>query len=76
MIEELIESDDQRPLTLFWGVRHHSDLYASELIKHWQDQHDHFDFVPGPGRTGCRLARRTGLRPRRGPASPTRPVTV
>jgi len=46
MIEELIESDDQRPLTLFWGVRHHSDLYASELIKHWQDQHDHFDFVP------------------------------
>jgi CDP-4-dehydro-6-deoxyglucose reductase len=46
MIEELIESGDQRPLTLFWGVAHESDLYARALIEGWQGSHPHLDFVP------------------------------
>lgn len=57
MIEELIESDCQRPIELFWGVAHESDLYAMELIERWQERLPDFRFVPaladpGPGWTG------------------------
>jgi CDP-4-dehydro-6-deoxyglucose reductase len=46
MIEELIECEDTRPLTLFWGVATQSDLYASELISSWSEQRPDFSFVP------------------------------
>jgi len=46
MIEELIESGDPRPLTLFWGVARATDLYAARLIEGWSQQHQDFDFVP------------------------------
>ncbi|AKS41038.1 CDP-6-deoxy-delta-3,4-glucoseen reductase [Wenzhouxiangella marina] len=46
MIEELIESGDERPLTLFWGVAHESDLYAQRLIEQWKRIHPSFRFVP------------------------------
>jgi CDP-4-dehydro-6-deoxyglucose reductase len=46
MIEELIESEDQRPIHLFWGVRTASDLYAQGLIESWVDQHPSFRFTP------------------------------
>jgi CDP-4-dehydro-6-deoxyglucose reductase len=37
MIEELIESGDERPIELYWGVRKESDLYARELISGWEE---------------------------------------
>ncbi|QOC21786.1 CDP-6-deoxy-delta-3,4-glucoseen reductase [Wenzhouxiangella sp. AB-CW3] len=46
MIEELIESGDDRPLSLYWGVSRASDLYASELIEGWDRQLPNFRFVP------------------------------
>lgn len=46
MIEELIEVGCTRPLTLFWGVRQESDLYAQSLIAQWRSAHPALDFVP------------------------------
>lgn len=46
MIEELIESGDERPIQLYWGVATQADLYARELIAGWEDKLDHFSFVP------------------------------
>ncbi len=46
MIEELMESGDDRPLELFWGVSTEDDLYARDLIEQWADQLPHFRFVP------------------------------
>jgi len=46
MIEELIECEDRRPLTLFWGVAQASDLYAADLIEDWTHQRPDFDFIP------------------------------
>ncbi len=45
MIEELIESGDERPIELYWGVRRESDLYARELISEWEKS-DRFRFTP------------------------------
>ncbi|GAB4167456.1 MAG: CDP-6-deoxy-delta-3,4-glucoseen reductase [Wenzhouxiangellaceae bacterium] len=61
MIEDLIEGGDQRPLTLYWGVRREPDLYALHLIDQWRRRHPAFRFVPvlsepEPGWSG-----RTGL---------------
>ena len=46
MIEELIDSGDHRPVELFWGVATEKDLYARELIEHWQAKEASLDFVP------------------------------
>ncbi len=59
MIEELIETGDDRPVTLFWGARTEADLYARQLIGEWEDNLEQFRFVPvlndpGPDWTGAR----------------------
>jgi CDP-4-dehydro-6-deoxyglucose reductase, E3 len=46
MIEELIESGDDRPLELFWGVNTEADLYARDLIERWAETLPHFRFIP------------------------------
>ncbi len=46
MIEELIDSGDDRPVELYWGASTEPDLYASELIKRWAEKLPHFRFVP------------------------------
>ena len=38
MIEQLIESQDTRPVYLYWGVRSEADLYLDELAKSWEAQ--------------------------------------
>ena len=46
MIEDLIHAGDDRPITLYWGVRTEKDLYAKALINEFADQHPDFRCVP------------------------------
>jgi len=46
MIEDLINAGDDRPVTLYWGVRTEKDLYAKSLIDEFAVQHPDFRFVP------------------------------
>lgn len=46
MIEDLLAAGDDRPITLYWGVRTESDLYAKSLIAEIAERHHDFRFVP------------------------------
>ena len=46
MVEDLIHAGDDRPITLYWGVRTEKDLYARGLIDEFAEQHPDFRFVP------------------------------
>lgn len=46
IVEHALHSGTQRPLTLYWGARHLSDIYMYDLPLQWQQQHAHFKFVP------------------------------
>ncbi|MEM7054036.1 MAG: CDP-6-deoxy-delta-3,4-glucoseen reductase [Pseudomonadota bacterium] len=46
MIEDLIHAGDDRPITLYWGVRTEADLYANELIEGFAEQHPNFHYAP------------------------------
>lgn len=46
MIEDLIHAGDDRPITLYWGVRTEKDLYARALIDDFADRHPDFRFIP------------------------------
>ena len=46
MIEDLLHAGDDRPITLYWGVRTEKDLYAKGLIEEFAEQHPDFRFVP------------------------------
>lgn len=46
MIEELIETGDERPVQLFWGVQSEADLYARSQIERWCDAHPVLRFIP------------------------------
>ncbi len=45
MIEHEIESNSQRKIDIYWGVRSEQDLYMS-LPYEWAEKHDHINFVP------------------------------
>ncbi len=36
----------RKPMTLYWGVRIKDDLYLTNLINEWQQQHPNFNFIP------------------------------
>ncbi|MCC5864153.1 MAG: CDP-6-deoxy-delta-3,4-glucoseen reductase [Wenzhouxiangella sp.] len=61
MIEELIEAGDKRPIELFWGVSQRQDLYASDLIRHWQQELEHLRFHPALTEPGPDWSGFTGL---------------
>lgn len=46
IIEDAFRRRLQRPMWLYWGVRHREDLYAAELAESWQAQHPNFHFIP------------------------------
>ena len=46
MVEDLIHAGDDRPITLYWGVRGEKDLYAKGLIEEFEHEHNDFRFVP------------------------------
>lgn len=39
-------SEQNRRMTLYWGVRTRADLYLHELAKEWEQQHKNFTFIP------------------------------
>lgn len=46
LIEDAFARGVQRPIALYWGVRHPRDLYLHELLDHWQREHPNFSVVP------------------------------
>ncbi len=46
IIEHMIAKGDQRPVSLYWGVRSKRDLYLDELASHWAEKHDHIEYFP------------------------------
>jgi NAD(P)H-flavin reductase len=74
IVEDAFARGVQRPMQLYWGVRHAGDLYALDLAERWQREHPQFRVVPvlseaddaWPGRRGlvheAMLADHTDLR--------------
>ncbi len=46
ILEDAFARGVQRPMQLYWGVRDARELYASELVRSWEREHAHFNFVP------------------------------
>ena len=46
IVEDAFARGVQRPMLLYWGVRHAADLYALELAERWQREHSNFRVVP------------------------------
>jgi NAD(P)H-flavin reductase/quinol-cytochrome oxidoreductase complex cytochrome b subunit/ferredoxin len=46
IVEDAFARGIRRPMWLYWGVRHRTDLYAIALAEQWQREHAHFHFVP------------------------------
>jgi CDP-4-dehydro-6-deoxyglucose reductase, E3 len=46
MVEDLIASGRQRPLTLYWGSRTREGLYMDELARSWESALPDFRYVP------------------------------
>ncbi len=45
-IEHAFHAGIDRPMVLYWGVRSQKDLYLPDLPRQWEQEHDHFRFVP------------------------------
>ncbi len=59
MIRHLLLSGNQRPMTLYWGLRHEKDLYYQDAFTALSQQHPHFRFIttlsqPSASFTGVR----------------------
>ena len=46
IVEDAFHRGIQRPMRLYWGVRHRKDLYMPDLAGRWQREHANFSFVP------------------------------
>lgn len=46
MIEDLVARGTQRPMHLYWGVRSQRDLYLTQWIAGWQEQHPALKYTP------------------------------
>lgn len=46
LIESLLHSGINRPIYLYWGVRHEADLYLRAIPERWADHYKHFHFIP------------------------------
>ena len=46
ILEHMMAEQSPRPVTLYWGARHHEDLYADALIKSWQGRFPNLDYRP------------------------------
>lgn len=46
IIEHMLYSDIQRPMTLYWGGREPADLYMDALCKRWAEHVPTFNYVP------------------------------
>ncbi|MEZ5487215.1 MAG: FAD-binding oxidoreductase [Steroidobacteraceae bacterium] len=46
IVEDAFHRGIRRPMRLYWGVRHRSDLYMEQECERWQREHDNFTFIP------------------------------
>jgi NAD(P)H-flavin reductase len=46
IVEDALHRGVGRPMTLYWGARHASDLYLLDVVQRWQREHPGFAFVP------------------------------
>jgi CDP-4-dehydro-6-deoxyglucose reductase len=46
IVEHALFTGITRPITLYWGGRHKSDLYMFDLPQKWAAEHANFKFVP------------------------------
>ncbi len=46
IIEHMLYSAIERPMTLYWGARTRADMYMAELAEQWAQIHPQFNFVP------------------------------
>lgn len=46
IVEDAFHRGIRRPIALYWGVKHRSDLYLLELAERWQREHANFTLVP------------------------------
>jgi NAD(P)H-flavin reductase/quinol-cytochrome oxidoreductase complex cytochrome b subunit/ferredoxin len=61
IVEDAFHRGIKRPMRLYWGVRHRSDLYEFERCERWQREHDNFTFIPVLSRSaGTDWTGRTG----------------
>lgn len=49
LVDYLQETDYDRPVTFYWGVRRHQDMYLRSLARQWQADWQPFTFVPVVG---------------------------
>ena len=49
LVEFLQETRYSHPVTLFWGVRKHEDMYLRSLAQQWHEDRSNFSFVPVVG---------------------------
>lgn len=61
IVEDAFHRGIRRPMRLYWGVRHRSDLYMEQECERWQREHDNFTFIPVLSReTSAEWKGRTG----------------
>lgn len=46
MLPELFARAYQRPITLYFGVRHEEDLFYMDQLNAWAKEHENFTFIP------------------------------
>jgi CDP-4-dehydro-6-deoxyglucose reductase len=46
MVEVLIETEDTRPIHIYWGARAKVDLYRNDLPEKWAFQHERINYIP------------------------------
>lgn len=49
LVNYLRETDYDRPVRFYWGVRRHEDMYLRSLARQWQEDWPPFTFVPVVG---------------------------
>ncbi|HET9820237.1 MAG TPA: cytochrome b N-terminal domain-containing protein [Burkholderiaceae bacterium] len=61
IVEDAFARGVQRPMQLYWGVRHARDLYLVDIVERWQREHANFAFVPVLSEPEAGWAGRRGL---------------
>jgi len=46
LVEDALQRDIERPMTLYWGGRRPKDLYLNALAEKWASEHASFKYVP------------------------------
>lgn len=62
ILRHVLQGDSQRPMHLYWGARDEIDVYESELVERWVEQHPTLSFtavLSAPAET-LRAKRRVG----------------